>query len=150
MITCSCCCLYKVNISVLSNCARCAQEDFIELFGCEVPKQYFHIKFTAAESLIRDQQIAERSACNHVGCSKAPLESVNSDNSGLFSDSLMMQAGKEARGVSTVTRLTCYASVHRFTDEEQTEVADEVLLKVQLCCNSLHTNTPSDHNRDPV
>lgn len=62
----------------------------------------------------------------------------------------MMQAGKETRDVSTVMRLTCYASVHRFTYEEQTEVADEVLLKVQLRCNSLHKNTLSDHNWDPI
>lgn len=35
-------------------------------------------------------------------------------------------------------RLTCYTSVHSLADKEQAEVADEVLRKVQLCCNSLH------------
>lgn len=64
----------------------------------------------------------------------------------------MMQAGKETQDVSTVMRLTCYASVHRFTDEEQTEVADKVLLKVQLRCNSLHISylILSYHNWDPI
>lgn len=36
-------------------------------------------------------------------------------------------------------RLTCQAFVHTLTDEEQTEVTNKVIWKVELCGNSLHT-----------
>lgn len=61
-----------------------------------------------------------------------------------FLNSLRIQSGTKSIGAKNESRLTCYASVHRFTDEEQTEVADEVLWKVQLGCNSLQKKPP--HN----